>query len=110
MSFYFYIVVNVFVGLNVKVGVGKQVIINCEPLIDRAEMTNLMITWIHNDIPISNGSTPNVVISEDKRQCIITETSVSEGGQLGNGGNYTCEICGDRDTCISNSTIIDVCG
>ena len=73
-------------------------------------MANLMINWIHNDFPISNGSVPNVVISQNKRQCLITGTLLAVGGQLGNGGNYTCEICSDQDTCMSNSSIIDVCG
>ena len=110
MSNCFFVVVNIFVGENVKVGVGKQIIMDCGPLIDATEVTIEMINWIHNANPLSNESAPNVVISQDTRQCIITETSLSFGGQLGNGGNYTCEVCSDLNTCMSNSSIIDVCG
>ena len=99
-----------FVGENVKVEMSKQIIIDCGPLIDATEVTNLMIKWLHNNNPLSNGSVPNVVISQDERQCIITESVLPVGGQLGNGGNYTCEVCNDLNTCMSNSTIIDVCG
>ena len=102
--------VNILVGQNVRVGVDKRIIVDCGPLIDSIEATNVMINWIHNTIPLVNGSTPNVVISQDERQCIITRTLLPAGGQLGNGGNYTCEVCNNLNTCMSNSTIIDVCG
>ena len=102
--------VNVLVGQNVGVEVNKQIIIDCGPLIDSIEVTNVMINWIHNTIPLVNGSTPNVVISQNGRQCIITRTLLAVGGQYGDGGNYTCEVCSDLNTCMSNSTIIDVCG
>ena len=102
--------VSILVGQNVRVEVNKQIIIDCGPLIDSTEVTNVMINWIHNTIPLVNGSTPNVVISQNGRQCIITGTLLPAGGLLGNGGNYTCEVCSDLSTCMSNSTIIDVCG
>ena len=110
MSNWFFTVVNIFVGQNVTVGVDKWIIIDCGPLIDSTEVTNVMINWIHNTIPLVNGSAPNVVISQNGRQCIITGTLLAAGGQLGNGGNFTCEVCSDLNTCMSNSSIIDVCG
>ena len=102
--------VSIFIGEDVKVGMGQQVIINCGPLINATEVTNLMINWIHNGNPLSNGTTTSVVISQNERKCIIVEALLPIGGHLGNGGNYTCEVCSDLNTCMSNSTIIDVCG
>ena len=110
MSNCFFVVVNIFVGENVKVGMGKQIIMDCGPLIDATEVTIEMINWIHNANPLSNGTVPNVVISQDERQCIITASLLAAGGQLGNAGNYTCEVCSDLNTCMSNSSIVDVCG
>ena len=99
-----------FVGQNVRVGMNKQITIDCGPLIDSTEVTNLMIKWLHNGIPLSNGSVPNVVVSQNERQCIITAAALPAGGQVGNGGNYTCEVCNDLNSCSSNTSIVDVCG
>ena len=102
--------VNVDIGQNIKLEIDERVIIDCGPLIDAIEVTNVTINWIHNSLLLPNVLVPNVVISQDERQCIITETLWAAGGQLGNGGNYTCKVCSDLNTCMSNSTIIDACG
>lgn len=90
--------------------VNERVIINCGPLIDSANEPNPIVNWYHNHLGLSNGSAINVVISQDERLCTIAETSVGTGGGLGNGGNYTCEICGNLSNCISRSTITEICG
>ena len=108
---WFFTVVAIFVGQNIRVEVNKQIIIDCGPLIDATEVTNITkINWIYNNNPLSNISTPNVLISQDERQCIITGTLLGVGGQLGNSGDYTCEVCSDLNTCMSNSSFIAVCG
>ena len=102
--------VNIDIGQNIKLETDERVIIDCGPLIDAIEVKNVTINWIHNSLLLPNVLVPNVVISQDERQCIIIETLWAAGGQLGNGGNYTCEVCSDLNTCMSNSTIIDACG
>lgn len=101
---------NVVVGDNVKVGVDERVIIDCGPLIDTSSVPNLMVKWYFNGFDLLNGTSSNVVISQDKRLCIITRTLLSVGGELGNSGNYTCEVCSDPTTCMTRSTITDICG
>ena len=98
------------IGQNIKLGTDEQIIINCGPLIDATKMTNRMVNWTHDSNPLSNGSVPDVVISQDERRCILNETVLAVGSQLGNSGNYTCEVCSDQNTCMSSSTIIDICG
>ena len=102
--------IDIDIGLNIKLGTDEQIVIDCGPLIDATEVTNVMVNWIHNSNPLSNGSVHNIVISQNERQCIINGTVLAVGGQLGNGGNYTCEVCSDFNICTSNSSIIDVCG
>ena len=102
--------VSLVVGQDVKLGTAERVIIDCGPLIDTTEVAEPGINWYHNVNKLLSGSVPHVVISEDNRLCIITETILPAGGQLGNGGNYTCEVCYNMSTCRSNSSIIDVCG
>ena len=101
---------NVVVGNNVKVGVGKQVIIDCGPLIDTTSVPDLIVKWYFNGFEVSNGNSSNVVISQDKRLCIITRTILSVGTKVGSSGNYTCEVCSDPTTCMTGSTITDICG
>ena len=101
---------NVVIGQDIKLGPGERVVIDCGLLIDASEVSDLNVNWYHNKLSLSNGSVPDVVISQDRSQCIITETVVPSGGQLGNGGIYTCEVCNNLNTCRSNSTTIDVCG
>ena len=101
---------NVVIGQDIILGTGERVIIDCGPLIDASEVADPNVNWYHNGFTLSSGSVLNVIISQDKRLCTITETVVPVGGQLGNGGTYTCEVCNNMSTCRSNSTTIDVCG
>ena len=98
------------IGQDFILGTGERVIIDCGLLIDTSEVSDPNVNWYHNKLSLSNGSVPDVVISQNRRQCIITETAVPIGGQLGNGGTYICEVCNNLNTCRSNSTTIDVCG
>ena len=102
--------VNLIIGESIKVEVDEQIIIDCGPHIKATGVHNPNITWYLNGVKLVNESTPNVLISQDEKLCIITETSLSFGGQLGNAGNYTCKVCSNLNTCMSNSSIIDVCG
>lgn len=102
--------VNVIIGEDLKVGEGEYIIIDCGPLISATRFQNATVNWYLNQLEITNETRDDIMISEDKRFCTITESSLGVGGQIGNGGNYTCEVCSDLNTCKSNSSIIDVCG
>ena len=113
-----YIVINksvvVFVGEPVKVREGIQVTINCSNLIQQARnggITNFNVTWYKDGVVLSNESANQVLISKDRSLCIITDTLFAFRGQVGNDGNYTCEVCppGSAD-CTSRSTYQAVCG
>ena len=98
--------------------------ISCSLVIDQAidEIPNPYITWFKDGISFSDRPTPNVEVSTDRRFCKIYPTP-SFGGQLGNGGCYSCQVCDNRtndnrtndnrtnQNCIgSNDTCIAVCG
>lgn len=94
---------------NVTTKPGIDLTIDCGPLIDAAGITNAVIRWYKNDVPLSNGSEINVVISENERELIINETLVAVGGQLGTEGVYTCEVC-NGSLCFRNSITTEICG
>ena len=104
----------VFVGEPVRVREDIQVTFDCIDLIQKARnegISNPDITWYKNGIPLSNGSAVNVVISPDTRFCIITNTIVAMGGQIGTYGNYTCRVCHPGSfNCNSTSSKKSVCG
>ena len=103
----------VFVGEPVTVRQDVRVTINCSEVIERViastNVSNPDITWYKDGRPITNGSELNVVLSSDSRLCIITDTLMAVGGQLGTDGNYTCEVC-TNETCAGNGTNTTVCG
>ena len=102
----------VFVGEPVRVGEDVRVTIDCSRLIDEAidnGITNATVTWFKDGAELSNGSIPNVKISADKRFCIITDTSLAVGSQIGNAGQYTCEVC-DGTICMNRTSHLFVCG
>ena len=112
----FYAVVNeslvVFVGEPVRVGERVRVTIDCSPLIDEAidnGIPNPTVTWFKDGAELSNVSVTNVEISADKRFCIITNSLLAVGGQLGNAGQYTCEVC-DNTICMNKTSHLFVCG
>ena len=99
-------------GPPITVNERQRVTINCSILIDRAinnGFPNPDVRWYKDGTRISNGTEVNVIISKDERLCIITDTLVAVGGQVGNDGNYTCEVC-SNNTCIYEPVIIHVCG
>ena len=102
--------VTVVVGEDVKVGVVEQVFIDCGSVIDAAGVPNPNITWYYNGMKLTNGTVPNVVITQDERQTIILVSSLAIDDQPGNSGNYTCEICSDFSTCTTYTSTADVCG
>ena len=91
--------VAVFVGEPILVNTEVRVTIDCSPLIDRAinnGVPNPTVRWFFDGRELlANGFATNVEISADRRLLIITGTVVSIGGQLGNAGNYTCDVCTD---------------
>ena len=101
----------VFVGETVRVGEDIRVTIDCGPLIDEAinnGISNPTVTWLINsyrEAELSNGSISNVVVSADKRFCIIT-TFI---GLYGNDGQYTCEVC-NNTICMNKTSHVFVCG
>ena len=105
--------VAVFVGETIRVEEDVRVTIDCSQLIDAASnngFSNVNVTWYKDGNPITNESVQNVFISADYRDCVITNTSLAVGGQLGNDGLYTCEVCNFTTSCMSNSSINIVCG
>ena len=104
----------VFIGEPVIVPVYVRVTIDCSQLIDQtisSGVPNPTVTWHQNGLEISNGSAPNVVISADRRLLIITDTLLAVGGQLGNDGNYTCNVCRNfMSPNCSKTTPVDICG
>ena len=101
----------VFVGEPVIVGQDVRVTIDCGQLINETidnGTANPVVTWCKDGREISNGSEINVVLSTDSRFCMITETLMAVGGQLGTDGNYTCKVC-DNNTCINDTTPVEDC-
>jgi len=114
--FYFYAVVDesivVSSGDPVRVREDVRVTINCSNLIDQAinaGFLNPTISWTKDGVPLTNGSQPSVVISADNRLCIITNTLMGVGGQLGNDGSYSCEVCTGVN-CTINESCLAICG
>ena len=108
--------VTVLVGEPIVVGEDERVTIDCSEVIDpviAGGIPNPTIRWLKDGAELtSNGSAPNVDISADRRRLIITDTLLAVGGQVGNDGNYTCEVCEDETVinCRNRTTCIAVCG
>ena len=106
--------VEVNVGQDVIVnGEGVRVTIDCIQLINNKTISgvqNPTVNWYKDGVSITNGSAVNVVISNDDRLCIITNTLLTVGGQAGTDGNYTCEVCNGTANCISKESTHVVCG
>ena len=105
-----------FVGEPIVVGEDVRVTIDCSEVIDpviAGGISNPTIRWIKDGAELTvNGSAPNVDISADRRRLIITNTLLPVGGQVGNDGNYTCEVCDDSTdvNCRNRTTCNAVCG
>ena len=105
-----------FVGEPITVGEDVRVTIDCSEVIDpviAGGIPNPTIRWIKDGAELTvNGSAPNVDISADRRRLIITDTLLAVGGQVGNDGNYTCEVCEDETdvNCRNRTTCNAVCG
>ena len=103
----------VFAGEPVIVPEDIRVTIDCSPLIDAVAAEIGMapiVRWYKDDTILTTGSAINVEISDDGRFCVITDTSLAVGGQLGTDGNYTCEVCMSPTNCETNITCAAVCG
>ena len=105
----------VLAGEPVIVSVDIRVIVDCGEVIDRAIMSgipNPTVNWLIDGIMLVNGSVPNVVISSDRRRLIIIDTLLAVGGgQTGNNGDYTCDVCIDfMDPNCNATTPVCVCG
>ena len=104
---------NVFVGARVVVGEGVQVTIDCGLLIEniKNETGEIPTTtwWYKNGQNLSNGSATNVILSQDNKLLILTQSTLSSGGQLGTSGDYTCEVCSNTTDCINETSIHKVC-
>ena len=115
-----------FAGEPVIVKFGLGVVIDCSPLIDRVISNDILnqaigsgvttlnptVTWIKDGFTLSNGSTPFIIISADRRRLIINDTLlVAVGHQYGASGNYTCDVCTDfMDPNCSSTTPVYLCG
>ena len=105
----------VFAGEPVLVPEDIRVTIDCSPIIDAVAAEIGMaptVRWYKDGIIITTRSAINVEISDDGRFCVITDTLLAVGGQLGTDGNYTCEVCrSPTDTnCNRTDSCKGVCG
>ena len=103
-----------FVGELVITPEDIWVTIDCGQLIDEVasttNVTNPTVTWYKDGAVLITGSAINVEISDERRLCIITDTLLAVGGQLGTDGNYSCEVCSTPTNCQRNDTCAAVCG
>lgn len=104
----------VFVILNktdvISTKEGVELTIDCGSLIDGSGIPNPVVKWYRNDVAIRNGSTLNVVISQDRRFAIVTSTLMAVGGQLGTEGIYSCEVCNGTSCVFRSSITAEICG
>ena len=100
---------HVFAGEPITVKQHVKVTIDCSPLIDPVVDTNPVITWYKGGNKLAYGTAPNVAISQDKKQCVISSTLLAVGGQIGTDGDYTCEVC-NNITCTNDTSTLHVCG
>ena len=115
---HFYVVVNdsatVFVGEPAITPESIRVTIDCGHLINEVvsttNVTNPTVTWYKDGAVLTTESAPNVEISDDGRFCVITDTLLAVGGQLGTDGSYSCEVCSTPTNCQRNDTGTAVCG
>ena len=113
-----FIVINmslvVFVGDPIIVPEDVRVTIDCGELIDQVSastgIANPMVTWFKDGTVLMTGTAINVEISDDGRFCVITDTLLAVGGQLGTDGTYSCEVCSTPINCQTNDTGAVVCG
>ena len=104
--------VTVDIGEIVTVKENVKISIDCSKLIQFIISIGYtpVVTWYRDSLEITNGS--NIVISKDNTLCIVLNTRLSVGGQLGTAGLYTCEVCnnGSDTECVSNNSRHIVCG
>ena len=105
----------VFAGEPVLVPEDIRVTIDCGPIIDAVAAEIGMaptVRWYKDGTILTTGSAINVEISDDGRFCVITDTLLAVGGQLGTDGNYSCEVCTSPTDTNCNRTIScnAVCG
>ena len=101
------------VGENVTAREDVRVVIDCTQLVNNKINSGVKkpaVKWYKDGRKIKTGSEINVELSKDKRICVITDTLLAVGGQLGTDGNYTCEVCGRNTNCLSGTSIQAVCG
>ena len=113
-----FIVINmslvVFVGEPVIVPEDIRVTIDCGQVIDKVAassgIANPTVTWYKDGTVLMTGTAINVEISDDGRFCVITDTLLAVGGQLGTDGVYSCEVCSTPTNCEERNSTNDVCG
>ena len=113
----FYVVVDnaaiVDIGEAIIAREGVQVTINCTQLINNkinSGVQNPTVAWSKDGVTLKTGSDPNVVLSKDRKLCIITSTLLTLGDQAGNDGNYNCEVCGGIRNCNNKKSNLVICG
>ena len=82
--------------------------IDCSPQIDAVAAEIGMapiVRWYKDGTILTTGSAINVEISDDGRFCVITDTLLAVGGQLGTDGNYSCEVCSTPTDTNCNNTV-----
>ena len=100
--------VSSIIGEDINVPPNIHLTINCSHLI--SELVPYNITWSINGNVASNGSAPNVIISQNKLQLIITKTKLGVGGELGNRGVYACNVCSNNGSCVIRQSQCEICG
>lgn len=105
--------VKVEIGDDIIVKENVQVSINCTTLVEPRLVEEdfvPVISWFKDELPITNGT--NIMISENSFVCIIVDTILAAGGQVGTAGVYECVVCNNASIpdCISRKSNKTVCG
>ena len=94
------------VGEDKIIPASVRLTISCRHLINTLVPFN--ITWTRNGMIATN--IPNLILNQDRHLLILEETTISVGGQFGNGGTYACTVCYDNGTCIERQSHVNICG
>ena len=98
------------IGQSSTVREGVLVTISCVALINKQTSLGILtptVTWYKDGEVLTNSSHMNIVISGNRRYCIIDRTVLHDSGTT---GNYTCKVCRLTINCIEKSSSQVVCG
>ena len=93
-------------GIRVTIDCGQLI----DEMVDTTGITNPIVTWFKDGAILRNRTASNVIVSANQRFCVIVDTFLALGSQLGTDGNYSCEVCSSHTNCQRNDTSVAICG